>query len=589
MTTLAENLYLLIAAYGLAIPVSYAGLPVLGQGAFVAVGAFGTFQLATHGVPLLVAVSTAVAIAAVAGYLLGYAATRLAGASLALGTWAFAWLAYLALVDFPDLSGGSAGLVHESPARLVSPSLGVVVTLQPWVHVLVGAVVAAAVAVVLVRARSGPWALDWAALRTGPDLADSLGVPVQRRRRALLSTAAALGALGGAGSALLNGVIAPQDYSPLLSLQLFVAVLIGGTATWWGPPVGIAVLATLPWTSDRLAEIADIDQLRARAVLTAVLLVGVLAARRPVGQVLAGLRGGRRSVAADPAVGPVSPAAGLAARRPTATAASVAAMSGVIVDYGAVRALDGLDLDVRAGEIHALIGPNGSGKSTVLRVLSGVTRPTAGSVTVAGQPAPKPGTAAPRVWAGAARTLQRTATLGALPVQVQVAVGARARERQPFGGVRHLLRTPAAVAAERRRREATAAALHAVGLDGRATVAASRLDSAGQRLLQVARVTATGAPALLLDEPAAGMSRQQRDELVTVLRELASAEHGILLVEHDIGLVGRVADRVTVLSAGTVLATGSIDDVRRDPAVRAAYLGEVDRATSPVPKEPRPQ
>jgi branched-chain amino acid transport system permease protein len=587
MTTLAENLYLLVAAYGLALPVSYAGLPVLGQGAFVAVGAFGSFQLAAHGVPLLVAVAAAVAIAAVAGYLMGFAATRLAGASLALGTWALAWLVYLALVDFPDLSGGSGGLLHESPARLSSPSLGVVVTLHPWVHVVVGALLSLAIAMVLLRARTGPWAMDWAALRTGPDLADSLGVPVQRRRRALLAGAAGLGALGGAGSALLNGVIAPPDFSPLLSLQLFVAVRIGETATWWGPPIGIALLAALPWTADRLADLVDIDPLRARAVLTALLLVGALAARRPVGRRLAALR--RTSASPAKPANPVSSPTSAPTPSPNSDGRTLAALAGVVVDYGAVRALDGVDLDLRPGEIHALIGPNGSGKSTALRVLSGVSRPSAGAVTVGEMPAASFGAAAPWVRAGVARTLQRTATLGSLPSRVQVAVGARAREQQPWAGLRHLLRTPSTRVVEQQRGDVVAAALRTVGLDGRADDVASRLDSADQRLLQVARAVATGAPALLLDEPAAGMSRQQRDELAGVLRRLAAAGHGVLLVEHDIGLVARTADRVTVLNAGAVLASGTVDEVRRDPAVRAAYLGEVDNARLTPPRESRPQ
>ena len=183
MTTLAQDLYLLLAAYGLALPVSYAGLPVLGQGAFVAVGAFGTALLAAHGVPLGVAVIAATSIAAAAGYLVGFAATRLAGASLALATWGLAWLAYVVLTQFPAVSGGSQGLVRPTPARLVSPTLGVVVTLHPWVHVLVAAVLCVAAAVAVRRAAGGPWGLDWAALRTSPVLADSLGVPVQRRRR----------------------------------------------------------------------------------------------------------------------------------------------------------------------------------------------------------------------------------------------------------------------------------------------------------------------------------------------------------------------------------------------------------------------
>src|SRR4051812_4637301 len=122
LVDLASDLYLLLAAFGLALSVSYAGQPVLGQGAFVAVGGFGTFLLAGHGVPLLVAVLAAVAVAALIGYAVGFAAARLHGAFLALATWALAWLAYSILVAFPSVSGGSQGLVREAPARLVSPS-----------------------------------------------------------------------------------------------------------------------------------------------------------------------------------------------------------------------------------------------------------------------------------------------------------------------------------------------------------------------------------------------------------------------------------------------------------------------------------
>jgi branched-chain amino acid transport system permease protein len=575
MRTLASNLYLLIAAYGLALPVSYAGLPVLGQGAFVAVGAFGTLLLAAHGTPLLVAVLTAVVVAAVAGYLAGFAAARLAGASLALATWGLAWLAYVVLVEFRAVSGGSQGLTHTTPARLVSPSLGVVVTLHPWVHCVAAGLIAVSLAAVLWRSASGPWGLDWAALRTGPSLAESLGVPVQRRRRALLSASAALGALGGAGTALLLGVIAPTDFSPLLSLQLFVAVLVGGVATWWGPAIGVALLAALPSTSDNIASAVNIDPLRARAVLTAVLLVGALTLRRPVAAWLSGLVSrptGRRVVGGS--VTDVDPAA--AATAPRGDVVPLLRVDGVAVTFGAVRALDGVDLDLRAGEVHALIGPNGSGKSTALRVIAGVIPPDSGAVTIGLVPAAQTGGTAARVRAGVVRTLQRTATLGALPAGLQVAVGARSQEVAPFLGLRHLLATPAAakVAAERSR--VTTAALALVGLGDRAGSPAERLDSAEQRLLQIARAAATGAAALLLDEPAAGMSRPQRDGLETVLRRLAAAGHGVVVVEHDMGLVGRVADRVTVLAEGRVIATGTPAEVRRDPAVRHAYLGDVD-------------
>jgi ABC-type branched-subunit amino acid transport system ATPase component/ABC-type branched-subunit amino acid transport system permease subunit len=567
MTTLATDLYLLVAAYGLAVAVSYAGLPVLGQGAFVAVGAFGTTHLAAHGTPVGIAVLAAVAIAAVAGYVVGFAAVRLAGAQLALATWALSWLAYTALVVFPRLSGGAQGLTRPTPARLVSPSLGLVVTVHPWVHVVVGAFVDIVLAFVLWRSASTAWGLDLAALRSGPALADSLGMPVQRRRRAVLAVAAGLGAAGGAGTALLLGVVAPVDYSPLLSLQLFVAVLVGGTATWWGPAIGVALLAALPSTADAVAAAVDVDPLRARAVLTAVLLVAAIATRGPVRRLLGRLRQPTpsTSASADP-----PPSWSVA----TTAGSLLLQMRGVTAAYGAVVALDDVDLDLRAGEVHALVGPNGSGKSTALRVAAGVVPTMHGEVEVNGWVASGRVDAARRVHAGVVRTLQRTAGLGDLDVRTQVAVGARARERTAPRGPRELLHTPIATRARTHRTAVVANALRLVGLDERAGESMATLDSAEQRLLQIARAAATGAPALLLDEPAAGMSDEQRRRLGDVLRQLAASGRGVLLVEHDMRLVGRVADRVTVLAEGRVLASGSPERIRADPAVRRAYLGD---------------
>jgi ABC-type branched-subunit amino acid transport system ATPase component len=172
------------------------------------------------------------------------------------------------------------------------------------------------------------------------------------------------------------------------------------------------------------------------------------------------------------------------------------------------------------------------------------------------------------------RTLQRTVILGELDARTEVAIGARARDRERFLGLRELLNTPGSRAAARRRLESVSAALAVVDLSERGDVASAQLDSAEQRLLQIARAVATGADWLLLDEPAAGMSATQRRRLVDVVRRLASAGRGILLVEHDMALVGSVADRVTVLAEGRVLARGTVAEIRRDPAVARAYLGD---------------
>lgn len=565
MTTFASDLYLLVAAYGLAIAVSYAGLPMLGQSAFFAVGAVATAQLSANGIPLGVAALFAVGIAAAGGYLVGFAAARLTGAPLALATWALAWLAYTAAVVFPKLSGGAQGLVRATPARLVSPSLGITVTLHPWVHVVAAGLLAVAIAVGLWRCAHTAGGLDLAALRTGPVLADSIGVPVQRRRRVVLAITGALGAVGGAGTMVLLGVAAPTDYSPLLALQLFVAVLVGGTATWWGPPIGVALLAAIPSVADSLAGAIDVDPLRARAVLTAALLVVVLLVRAALPRMFGWWPAQSRSILPELPLMPHSP---------TPATTPLLELHAVDAAYGGVSVLQRFDLDLRSGEVHALVGPNGSGKSTALRVAAGVVTPQRGGVRIGGAAAPAPGGAAPRVRAGVARTLQRVAALGELDAATQVAVGARSREHTPLLVLRELLATPAGRRSSATRRQVVASALTSVGLAARASAPTSQLDSAEQRLLQVARAVATGAPALLLDEPAAGMSAAQRARLVDVLRGLAARGHGVLLVEHDMAFVGRVADRVTVLAAGNVIATGPPDVVRRDPVVARAYLGE---------------
>ena len=558
LVELAQALWLLVAALGLALSVSYAGLPVLGQGAFVALGGVGTALLGPGGagLPLGLAVLVSVAGAAATGNLVARGATRLEGAYLALATWALAWLVHRVLSAFPGTFGGEQGLVRDSPARLVSPSLGLEVVLTPAVHVVVAASTCLTVILLLRRLDAGPAGRDLAALREGPALAASLGVPVAARRRTVLTVTAALGALGGAGTAVLLGLVAPADLSPLLSLQLFVAVLVGGTARWWGPVLGVALLTALPPLADVLATGAGLAPERVRGALTAALLVAVVALRGPVGRRLA-----RPAPEATSAPEKDLPGAGRADWQPVLLRAS-----GVDVSYGAVQALDDAGIVLRAGEVHALVGPNGSGKSTLLKVLAGDLR--AGQVEVAGLPQ-RAGTQE-RVQSGVARTPQRTVVLPRSTPEQQTAVGV---PRQRGAVLRHLLVTPGSRQADATRSRVVRAALDATGLGTAARKDPRSLTVGEQRLLQVARAVATGAQVLLLDEPAAGMTRQERLRLQQVIRHLVGNGAAVLLVEHDMRLVGAVADRVTVLDQGRVLAVGAPEQVRADPAVRRAYLG----------------
>ena len=570
----AQTLWLLVAVYGLALSVSYAGLPILGQGAFVAVGGVGTALLGPGGAgwPLGLAVLSSVVVAAALGFVVALGASRLAGAYLALASWALAWLVFRTLTAFPDQFGGEQGLVTATPAQLVSPLLGLSFTLTPAIHVALAGLTCLTLMVALRRLDAGPAGLDLAALREGPALAASLGVPVAARRRAVLTVTAALGAVSGAGTAVLLGLVATADVSPLLSLQLFAAVLLGGTARWWGPILGTALLTALPPLADAFAAGAGAPPERVRGVLTAALLVAALALR---GRVTSRLTARRRLRGAPPQAGldalpsaPSTKAPGDRSWRPVLLRARKISHS-----YGAVQALDGAAITLRAGEVHALVGPNGSGKSTLLSVLAGELAPDEGEVEVAGVVQKLRGGPPERVLAGVARTPQRTVVLPGSTTARQVAVGARGGTRVSGEVLRHLLATPSSRRSDEVRRRLVVAALRRTGLTGVAQRRPESLTVGDQRLLQIARVVATGASALLLDEPAAGMTAAERTRLAGVLRALAGNGGAVLLVEHDMRLVGAVADRVTVLDRGRVLAVGTPEQVRADPAVRRAYLG----------------
>jgi ABC-type branched-subunit amino acid transport system ATPase component/ABC-type branched-subunit amino acid transport system permease subunit len=558
---LAQSLWLLVAALGLALSVQYAGLPVLGQGAFVAVGGVGTALLGPggSGLPLGIAAALSVLAAGVLGHLVALGASRLEGAYLALATWALAWLVYRTMLAFPGTFGGAQGLVRRAPAHLISPSLGLDLVLTPTVHVGIAAVVSIVTILVLLRLDRGPAGLDLAALREGPSLASSLGVPVATRRRAVLTATAALGALSGAGTVVLLGLVAPADVSPLLSLQLFVAVLVGGAARWWGPVLGVALLTALPHLADALPGDAE----RASGVLTALLLAVVLVVRRLLSRLDAD--------PSQPVRGPDEPdlVVRTSDERPVLLRAT-----GIAVSYGALVAVDGVNLELRGAQVHALIGPNGSGKSTLLKVLAGELAPDTGEVEVDGVLQVGRPSQQQRVLAGVAATPQRTVQLRRTTPARQVAVGVRGAVRPRHAVLRHLLATPSSRVAAQRSTAVVRTALRESRLAAVAHADPVALTVGEQRLLQIARVLGTGAPVLLLDEPAAGMTPDERGRLRHVLRRLAGNGHAVLLVEHDMRLVNAVADHVTVLDAGQVIATGRPDDIRADPAVRRAYLGQ---------------
>ncbi|HET7808675.1 MAG TPA: ATP-binding cassette domain-containing protein [Gaiellaceae bacterium] len=554
---LADTAYLALAATALGLIVGPAGLPSLGTGAFMAIGAFTSALLvARSGWPLEPAALAGAAAALVAGLICG-GVVRLRRTFVAVSTWLLAWLVWLFLLSFPSVSGGSQGLILP-PKTL----LGLDAT--PTVHFEVALALVALTALVAAALRRGAPGLELSALRQAPALATSLGVPLERRRLGAFAASSAVAGLAGALSVHLQAVADPAAYDPFLSFKLLVAVLLGGAAATLGPATGVVVLGLIGLLSGPLARVLQLPLERFDAAVAALLLVFVLAlgGEGLLPRLLARLRPDERPQR-PPAPRPPAPAAG--------AVEPVLSTRGLRKAFGGVVAVDGLSLELRRGETTALIGPNGSGKTTALRLIAGAAVPDAGSIALgATEVTARP--TAERVRLGIARTLQSTAVFPELTALEDVLVGRAARRRYSGLG-RTALATPKA---RRDDAEAEAAALEAlalVGLEGEADTPTLELTTSQRRLVALAAALATAPQVLLVDELAAGAGA---DELASITRALdRTRERGIavLVVEHNLGLVRRVADRVLVLAAGTVVAEGSVAEVAASGVVQEAYLG----------------
>jgi len=250
---------------------------------------------------------------------------------------------------------------------------------------------------------------------------------------------------------------------------------------------------------------------------------------------------------------------------------AVLALAGLRKAFGALVVTDGLDLELHRGECHALIGPNGAGKSTLINQITGLLRPDAGRITFEGRDVTAL-SQAQRAVAGLGRTFQITSILPDFTVLENVALAAQRRDGSSFRFFRPAAR-------EARLNARAMAALEVVGLVAQAPVVAATLSHGEKRLLEIAIAIAGQPRALLLDEPMAGMGRAESATLTDTLLQL-KASYPILLIEHDMEAVFRLADRVSVLVAGAIVASGTPAQVRADPQARAAYLGD-DHVAAP--------
>jgi branched-chain amino acid transport system ATP-binding protein len=246
-------------------------------------------------------------------------------------------------------------------------------------------------------------------------------------------------------------------------------------------------------------------------------------------------------------------------------AEALLAVAGLRKRFGGLLATDDLDLQIAAGEIHAVIGPNGAGKTTLVAQLQGELRPDAGTIRFAGADVTrlKPHQRAAR---GIARSFQITSVFRDMSALDNIALAVQAHQGHSFGMWR-----PAST--EVALREPARAALARVGLESRAHQLAGHLAHGEQRQLELAMALATDPKLLLLDEPMAGMGAEDSERMVRLIGGLKGART-VLLVEHDMDAVFALADRITVLVRGRAIATGAPAAIRADPAVRQAYLGD---------------
>lgn len=248
-----------------------------------------------------------------------------------------------------------------------------------------------------------------------------------------------------------------------------------------------------------------------------------------------------------------------------ASTAALLGVQGLTRRFGGLVAVSEVTLDLHVGEVHAVIGTNGAGKSTLINMLSGEIEASAGRITLDGRditalPQPR------RALGGVGRSYQRTTIFGEFTVLENCRLAAQAATPRAWAFWESSARCQASNTAAHE-------ALEAAGLSTEAHRIAGTLSHGAKRQLEVAMCLATCPRVLLLDEPLAGMGAEETDRMLALLQRL-KARHAILLVEHDMDAVFRVADRITVMVNGAVIATGTPEAIRTNPDVRAAYLGD---------------
>lgn len=566
------GLYALVAA-GLVMLTGVGGMTSFGQAAFVAIGAYATAWVCTSPTaaaalsalppPLWpwVGLALGLVLTFVLAWALGGITVKLSGHYLPLCTIAWGLGLYYLFGNLQALGGqtGITGLpalsvfgISLASPRVLGPVIWLVLLLALWaLHNLLDSREGRAIR----------------ALKSGRLMAESMGVDTARQRARVFVLAALLAALSGWLYAHMQRFVNPTPFGLNVGIEYLFMVVVGGAGHLWGAVLGAMLITLLKeqlqdWLPRLLGASGNFEQ-----IVFGLLMVLVLQ-RFAEGLWPTLARWGGRWLRPEREGPAAAPARALPARAMQPAGALLLEARAVTKRFGGLVANSAVDLTLRAGEVHALIGPNGAGKSTFFNMVSGVDDPSEGEVRLLD--APMQGRPSREFAArGLGRTFQHVRLLGERSVLENVALGAHLRGRRGWWAA--MLRLDraeeAALLAEARRQ------IERCGLGAFADRPAASLALGQQRVVEIARALAGNPVALLLDEPAAGLRHLEKQALAGLLAQLRDEGLGILVVEHDMEFVMNLADRVTVLEFGTVIAEGTPDAVQRNPRVLDAYLG----------------
>lgn len=555
---LANVALLAVIGIGMNVLIGLSGQISFGHVGFYAVGAYVVAILTQAGVSFWLAWPAAAIVASLLGILLALPTLRVKGPYLAMVTIAFGFVVEHSIVEMRSLTGGQNGIMG-----IAAPALGSLARGERAVTLLALAAVALVLAGYVLLAR-GTWGAAMRAVRDSETASASIGINPLVIKTVAFAVSAACAGLAGGLFAPLSGFVTPHTFGFSQSILFVLVVMIGGAGSVMGPIIGAIIVGLLP---ELLSSLEDFRLLFFGALLLVVQWVA------PGG--VAGLwsslmdRIGFIPRAAPQKSGtrvmPVSPLASRA-RQPLNAEA-------IGIGFGGVRAVNALSFEAKPGQVTSLIGPNGAGKTSAMNILSGFYAPDSGTFRL-GDRALGGASATVIARAGIARTYQTSQLFGSLSVIDNILLAMiRGRLGSLLGGDR--LRAGSA-------RAQAQALLVYCGFNGDVLKPAADLPHVDRRIVEIARALALDPDVLLLDEPAAGLSSEDKSKLSALLRRIADVGIAVVVVEHDMTLVMKISDKIVVLDAGQRLAVGTPEAIQADPLVRQAYLGNQSAALPTV-------